>query len=94
MHIRTSYIHTNSHTHSASGQSESSSSSSRENLNVKVLSKKGAEDREVQPNLDAFVIRGKCPDSRAKRITELIADMVPGIFVQPLWWKEMALKHC
>ena len=47
-----------------------------------------------QPNLDAFVIRGKCPDSRAKRITELIADMVPGIFVQPLWWKVTALKHC
>ena len=28
-----------------------------------------------QPSLDAFVIRGKCPHSRAKRITELIADM-------------------
>ena len=29
-----------------------------------------------QPCLDAFVIRGKCPDSRAKRISELIANMV------------------
>ena len=29
-----------------------------------------------QPRLDDFVIRGECPDSRAKRITELIADLV------------------
>ena len=29
-----------------------------------------------QPRLDTFMIRGKCPESRAKRITELIADMV------------------
>jgi len=28
------------------------------------------------PTLDAFIARSKCPTSRAKRITDLIADMV------------------
>ena len=46
-----------------------------------------------QPRFDDFVIRGKCPDSRAKRITELIADLAARDLRPALWWKETDLKH-